>query len=210
MPSSPCGMTGNDMHPYATDSNEKKMVPLYLAIISVLAPLAGFRALTGLHLIVPWWIDAPSVMGCYGLIHTAFDRWIWRWTLLRRAGVVRIPDLNGTWSGHLCSSFDLTSQTPVNVDIHQTWSNIAILLTSQHSQSSSIAASLITQNPAGPWLSYEYDNQPAAHATATMHAHRGTASLRLRADNKQCVLDGEYYTGRDRGNFGSLELTKQL
>jgi hypothetical protein len=39
-----------------------------------------------------------------------------------------------------------------------------------------------------------------------MHAHRGTAVLKLSDDGKE--LSGEYYSGRDRQNYGTLLIAK--
>ncbi len=56
-------------------------------------------------------------------------------------------------------------------------------------------------------LDYEYVNEPNAHAVEGMHMHRGTARLVLSEDGR--VLEGEYYTGRDRKSHGTLRLEKQ-
>jgi hypothetical protein len=53
-------------------------------------------------------------------------------------------------------------------------------------------------------LVYEYTNDPSAKSVDTMHAHRGLAFLKLSIDGK--ILEGDYYTGRDRGNHGSMYL----
>jgi len=55
-------------------------------------------------------------------------------------------------------------------------------------------------------LVYEYANDPRPDATVTMHAHRGLAFLRLSVDGKQ--MQGDYYTGRDRANYGSMQLRR--
>ena len=57
----------------------------------------------------------------------------------------------------------------------------------------------------GPMLSYEYRNEPKPHAAATMHPHRGMTRLGLVSPGR---LEGEYYTGRDRQNYGTLSLEK--
>jgi len=69
--------------------------------------------------------------------------------------------------------------------------------------SHSLTASLLVHQPDGITLSYEYKNEPKHNAPCTMHAHRGTAVLRLK---RGYSMDGEYYTGRDRLNFGVLNL----
>ena len=44
-----------------------------------------------------------------------------------------------------------------------------------------------------------------ADAQGTMHTHRGTAMLEL----KGSVLEGDYYTGRDRREIGTIELRRE-
>lgn len=53
----------------------------------------------------------------------------------------------------------------------------------------------------------EYINESDAHATEAMHMHRGTARLRL--TDSGTVLEGEYYTGRDRKSHGTLRVCCQ-
>jgi hypothetical protein len=56
-------------------------------------------------------------------------------------------------------------------------------------------------DPEGVSLVYQYENQPLANATRTMHMHYGTAMLRF--SNGE-YLAGDYYAGRDRRTFGRI------
>ena len=195
------------MHPYATDSSEGKFVPLYVAGLSILAAWILHRALGTLQFTIPWWIDAPSVIGFYGLFYTIFDKYIWRIRILRTIGVVKVPDSNGTWKGHVASSYDEhATKHDATIKIVQTWTKISIILETNYSNSHSQIAAVITENPNGTILSYEYINEPVPNAEQTMHIHRGTARLTLQPDGT--VLEGEYYTGRDRENFGILKFKR--
>jgi len=51
-------------------------------------------------------------------------------------------------------------------------------------------------------LVYEYTSDPRANTAETMHSHRGFTFLKISTDGKW--LDGDYYTGRDRGNQGTM------
>lgn len=153
-----------------------------------------------------WWINTPSVLGVIGLLYKLFDKWIWRIGLLRTLGIIKTPDLNGAWNGFVATSFDdHADQHAANVKILQTWTKISIFLESAQSESHSLTASILTRQPGGTSINYEYKNEPKSSAKNTMHAHRGTAVLKLRNNNE---LEGEYYTGRDRNNFGSIRLKK--
>ena len=79
-----------------------------------------------------------------------------------------------------------------------------MLTETRSSRSRSVAASLRADDPLTPELHYLYSNEPYPTAPDTMHAHRGTAALRL----KGAVLEGDYYTGRGRREIGALKLTR--
>ncbi len=97
-------------HPYGTDSNERQMIPFFIAGFAIVVAWAVSTVLTKLQWNVPWWVDAPSTMGFYGLFYAFFRKALWRWKPLHWAGVVRVPDLSGTWRGTLKTSFDDRAQ----------------------------------------------------------------------------------------------------
>ena len=197
------------MHAYAIDSNERKLIPAILALVSVSAAYSLDRVIAALSLAVPWWLDTPSVLGFYGIFYLCFDKYVWRWSLLRRFGLVSLPNLNGTWEGTLTSSYDEhDAQHPVTIKVSQTWRHMAVRLETTSSLSCSESAALRTQDACRHTLSYEYFNEPKALATSTMHAHRGTARLTADQESSRSVLRGEYYTGRDRQMYGTLRLER--
>ena len=197
------------MHPYATDSSERKFVPLYLAGISILTAWIFNGAVGYTQFTLPWWIGAPSIIGFYGLLQVIFDKCIWKWQILRKMGVVKVPDLNGTWEGHLASSFDdHSTKQDATIKISQRWTQISIILETNHSKSHSLIAAIITKNPTDIVLSYEYLNDPTPNAKRAMHIHRGTGRLTIQPDGK--TFGGEYYTNsRDRQSFGTLTFKRQ-
>lgn len=196
------------MHFYITDSVERERVPLYIAFISLLLAWALNKVNGFMPFTLPWWIDAPSVIGFYSLLYTIFNSYLWRWQILGKMGIVKIPNLNGTWNGYVTSSFDEHAiRYDATIRIIQNWTKISIILETNYSKSTSLIATIVTKDPSGIVLSYEYLNEPKADAKNTMHAHRGTASLTLRPDGN--TLEGEYYTGRDRQNFGILRFERK-
>lgn len=200
-------MIGENMHLYTTDSNERIIVPFYIAIISVFATWGLNGVLGAMQFTLPWWIDAPSVIGFFGLFYTIFNKYLWKWQILRAIGVVRIPDLNGIWDGYVASSFDKQAiKHDATLKIFQNWTSVSIILKTNYSKSNSLIAAIITEDPNGTLLSYEYLNEPMPNAKQTMHAHRGTARLTMPSNGK--ALEGEYYTGRDRQNFGILNFER--
>lgn len=192
------------MHQCGTDSCERKMIPLLLAGASVaLAYLLNYVD-ENTALEVPWWVDAPSVVGFYGLLYAAFDRWLWNWNPLRRIGLVQTPYIGGNWKGSVISSYDgHEAEYGIEVTIHQRWSAISIGLKTVTSSSYSRCATFITSS-IPMVLSYEYTNKPRPDAAETMHTHDGTARFEIADDE----LEGEYYTARDRVQFGSIHLRR--
>ncbi len=192
------------MHAYSTDSHERKNLVLVMAFVSLGFAYVLHQAVESLGLKVPWWVDVPSVMGTFGVLYEIFDKWLWRLKFLRKIAIVKVPDLNGNWEGEGQSSFNET-RYQVRVMIRQRWTSISVCLESESSVSRSLTASLLVEQPEGPTLSYEYRNDPRPNALNTMHSHRGTCILRLKGEEE---LDGEYYSGRDRLNFGSVTLRR--
>src|SRR5260370_35924827 len=94
------------MHGYSTDSNERRIVPLLLALVAIALAWATSKFLAAAHLSFPWWADAPSSMAFYGALYALFDRYLWRNTFVRKGGLVRIPNLTGPWGGYLITPID--------------------------------------------------------------------------------------------------------
>lgn len=190
------------MHGYSTDSDERRVVPLLLASLAIAFAWLSSKLLLVIHLSVPWWIDAPSVMAFYGVLYALFDRYLWRIGLVSKLGLVRMPNLAGRWYGYLISSFDgHAKHHDLMITICQSWTQIAVFLTTAKSISRSCAAVVQVDDPEGVALIYQYQNQPVADATKTMHMHYGTAMLRVALEG--CLV-GDYYAGRDRRTFGRI------
>jgi hypothetical protein len=190
------------MHGYSTDSDERRVVPLLLASLAISFAWVSSKLLLVIHLSVPWWVDAPSVMAFYGMLYALFDRYLWRNGLVSKLGLVRMPNLAGCWYGYLISSFDgHAKHHDLMITICQSWTQIAVFLTTAQSISRSCAAVIQVDDPEGVALIYQYQNQPVADATRTMHMHYGTAMLRVSIEG---FLVGDYYAGRDRRTFGRI------
>jgi hypothetical protein len=196
------------MHGYSTDSGERRVVPLLLASAAIILAWVSSRILAITELSVPWWLDAPSSLAFYGILYSLFDTYLWRNGLVSKLGLARIPNLAGRWNGYLISSFDgHAKRHHFAINIFQSWTHIAIFLTTATSMSRSCAAIIQVDDPDGVALIYQYQNQPLADAMKTMHMHYGTAVLKV--SNGDC-LSGDYYAGRDRRTFGRICCRRQL
>ena len=191
------------MHSYELDGRGRVVVAL--ALVSVILVWLLDMSLNAVGFEPDWWLSLPSFGGFYGAVYWLFDQFLWRWAALGKFGLIRVPDLNGEWTGEIGSSHTPGNQTiSVRVTIKQRWSKLGVRLHATQSRSDSVMARLKTSDVIHPTLDYMYLNEPAASALATMHTHRGTATLVL----KDGVLKGDYYTGRDRGEFGTIRLQR--
>jgi hypothetical protein len=196
------------MHGYSTDSDERRVVPLFLALVAISLAWLSSKLLEATHLAVPWWVDAPSLMVFYGALYTLFDKYLWKNGFACKLGLVKIPNLAGCWRGYLISSFDgHAKRHNLVINIFQTWTQLAVFLATATSISRSCAAVIQVGDPEGVALIYQYQNQPLADATRTMHMHFGTAMLRV--SDGGCLV-GDYYSGRDRRTYGRICCRRQV
>jgi hypothetical protein len=144
----------------------------------------------------------------YGALYTLFDKYLWKNGFACKLGLVKIPNLAGCWRGYLISSFDgHAKRHNLVINIFQTWTQLAVFLATATSISRSCAAVIQVGDPEGVALIYQYQNQPLADATRTMHMHFGTAMLRV--SDGGCLV-GDYYSGRDRRTYGRICCRRQV
>ncbi len=192
-------------HPYATDSDERKNAIVVLVLLSTGIAVLLSYVLNTYSISIPNWAEGPSILFVFGILYTTFKRRIWRAQLLHRFGLIKTPILSGTWIGFVVSSHDgHKERREVTAQISQDWTDILIKLKGRDSHSFSITATLLTGDE--KLLSYEYQNEPHVDAPETMHSHRGQVRLTISEDLDR--MDGDYYSGRDRQNFGLLHLEK--
>ncbi|BAZ51678.1 hypothetical protein NIES4103_43360 [Nostoc sp. NIES-4103] len=190
------------MHSYATDAKDRETILLWIATLAVVATLLLNYLLKVLNIEVPWWLDAPSVMGFYGLFYQLFDDVVWalKFEPIRFSN---IPNLRGTWVGVIRSSYQNGTETRgVILYIRQTWSKISVEIETETSRSKSTMAAVYTQDSSEPGLKYEYTNEPSARSPETMQPHRGIVNLVLSPDRK--TLKGNYFTSRSRQTYGEM------
>jgi hypothetical protein len=143
----------------------------------------------------------PEVVTAYLLLHFAFTKWGWRWTVFR-GWLVPYPDLQGTWQGELQTTWrnPQTGEVPgpiaVTIAIRQTFSAISIVMFTGESMSYSTAASLSEADESGIMrLSYTYTNTPKVGVRDRSIVHDGAAIFRIITEPER-RLEGEYWTNR--------------
>ena len=84
-----------------------------------------------------------TTISIFGILYSLFDKFIWKWKILHKLGIIKIPNLNGKWKGNFQSSYhDFKENLPVILIIEQSWSKICIKGKFNHSKSSSDTASI--------------------------------------------------------------------
>lgn len=181
---------------------------------------------TGWPLPTPFEIGTVSASTLFSVQLYVFDKRAWRWESVN--WFIGPPDVSGTWTGELHSSYTEDSvaddggadpatasdggQTHVEprIEITQNWRKIEIFLTnSRISMSESTTASFIA-NKGRPELVFTYINRPIGERASSQGMHEGTNRLRLtRDENGDEVLVGEYYTDQRRGNHGIMEFRRE-
>src|SRR5260221_8618291 len=129
------------MHPYSTDSKEREQVLLALAALAIVMALGLSLSLRAAQLTVPWWLDAPSTMGFYGILFKCFDKSLWRWPSIRSTPLLEVPLLAREWHRQVLSSFhDHKKPHEITIRISQTLTRITVLLSSATSGSHTLTA----------------------------------------------------------------------
>jgi hypothetical protein len=158
---------------------------------------------------VPFYIEIPSIPLIYSILFYVFDKHIWRWKIFKKAGIIIADDLSGEWIGIAKSSHDnFLSETKTVFKIKQSATDIIINGEFEKSKSVSLnanfAESEVDNNIA---LFYFYRNEPSYDAVETMAMHEGSVKLIYNA--KENSLEGSYYAGRDRNEYGTIKLSRK-
>jgi hypothetical protein len=202
----------DNVHSYATDSEEKRLILLVLAIVSVFLTWLLYSVLTWIgtqtNFVPPWWLEIPSVATFYGVLYAVFDRRLWKNPLVRKLGGVKTPDLSGTWKGYVKSSYDnFNEEIEATLEIFQSWTHIGIFQQTKDSKGQSFVATILTKDSTAMRLCFMYQNIPQASANTDMRQHVGSAELALSSDGT--ILSGDYFNcGRDRPTWGELRFVK--
>jgi len=153
----------------------------------------------------------PSVLSLAGAgmvyvcLYAFFDRYGWRVPAIGRW--LKLPDVSGRWT---CDGVSIDRKPHRSwqgvVTIVQSWDRIRVRLETGQSSSDSIAAALLHETGTGDRLLYHYRNDPRI-GEAGLNAHHGFAELIFAPDGR--TARGEYFNGRGRNTFGTLELVKE-
>jgi hypothetical protein len=198
-------------HTYSTDSTERRIIPFFIAAAAIGSAFLTSHFLSTHQIVVPWWASPPiDTMAFYGLYYWLFDWYLWTLPITRWLRITRIPNLSGIWHGRVHPaetngvSAGLAAGIEITITIQQTWTELLILGRTNLSRSHSLSGTMIVKGECS--MSYEYLNEPLPQASSTMHSHRGMAHLVI--NEAGGLLEGDYYSGRDRQNVGTIRLAR--
>ena len=161
---------------------------------------------------IGWGFAKPFsvVVGVISVALAGFDRWLWRWPLVR--SVVGRPDLQGTYWGVIRSEWlnpdggQKPEPIPAAVVIRQTYTTTTLTLFTAESSSTTIAAALY-EGPDGRFaVAGLYRNEPRLPLQKQSRMHHGGIRLHLAGTGTDTRLDGNYWT--DRSTHGEMDLVR--
>jgi hypothetical protein len=206
------------MHSYSTDQPRRWRVYFGLGAVALGLTFLSDKLAQFFEVNYGVTIGALSFGVASIIVYTVFTKWLWDWHPVRWIGLTKVPNLNGTWEGHLHTSYDgaegsesaaqdYDELTPMEatITIAQTWDKILISLDGPESGSESVGATLLV-NGRWPTLTYNYENSGKDHHNGLNH-HYGTTMLEYNPEDE--TLDGMYYTGPNRENTGRLEFNRE-
>lgn len=192
------GKIGEILHSYSIDTDERKKIPIYLAIVSVVLIGIFSYMMSIINISLPWFLEplylsAPSAITLSFFLSFHYDKYLWRLPIFQLLGISKTPNFNGNWFGIINTSYDGHNEShDVKINITQQWQTISIVLETQYSASHSFIAGILINEHRGITLHYGYKNEPFSNAVQTMHAHRGTTWLIFNEETDS--LEGEYYS----------------
>jgi hypothetical protein len=171
------------------------------AIILAAAVLWGLIALVSGETLKWVWarplglIAAILVLGIF-----VFDRWVWRWPLVRR--ITRRPVIHGTWKAELRSSYKPRADEAIEayLVIRQTYSTICVDMLFDRSGSTSMSGDLVRENGKCA-LYYVFRSEKQTLERDENPPARGAAQLTV-AMKPSLHLEGDYWM--EHGTHGRV------
>jgi SMODS-associating 2TM, beta-strand rich effector domain len=195
------------MHPYSTDKGARQRIAVAVcAIVGALLAYGLGQLYTTIHSAPPWWLDAPGLFGCFGLVWKVYDISAWRWHIAGHT-VSGTRNLSGTWNGEITSDYQGGTVTSATLVVRQTATRILVEVSTASSSSYSSMAALYSAPGADFGLRYMYTNRPRSLSPSTMTPHEGVVRLSIAEDGSR--LDGDYETDHHRANnTGRMQFTR--
>ncbi|MFQ5853803.1 MAG: hypothetical protein ACE5JU_24865 [Candidatus Binatia bacterium] len=210
------------MHSYAVEGGDAQILPWWMLILAAFS--VGFSYL--IHIVIgfeglglqkftedsSWLVGPPSALAIFAGLYRIFDNYLWKVRFFRIMLFVSRPDLNSKWEVEILSPPRNTQPGLAGeLRVCQTWSKISITLDTNISQSRSLTAAITHLAPHSIKLTNEYSVDRKVEAPESLQRHVGTNQILIEVEKgKMMRLDGEYYTERNRGNYGDILFKTRL
>jgi hypothetical protein len=196
------------MHAYQVDQNVQKNIFILTFILAIASEYLFDLFIKKFSIPIPWWVESPSIFLFFAFYLWLYNNYFWEKWPFNKLSWFKIPNINGDWNVEIKSSF-AGFDKPISgkAKIRQTASKICISLETSQSKSSSTSGILINDVGSNDYeLTYNFLNQPKAESTETMNIHRGTSILNFSENPNK--LEGDYFSGRGRQQFGRIILKR--
>jgi len=156
------------------------------------------------------WSPYPIVLAILSAIMWIYDKWLWKWWIIHR-WFVKTPNINGTWKGHLRTTYvDTATKKPAEKEIFymsicQTYSKLFIRAVFKRSSSVLKISSIEKSDDDQYMVGGIYTNEPQLSERASSPIHYGGVFITI-VGNPPTELKGQYWT--DRNTAGEFELSE--
>lgn len=194
------------MHYFSVESNERIKVFSTVSFISIFLSWALNKVCYLFSLEIPWWIDAPSVIGFFTFLIIAFNLVFWKVEWIKKIFGIATPNISGSWKGYFKTGYEnYETEIPASLEIEQNWMKILIEFKTSSSTSKSMSANIVKRSGIFEIL-YSYDNYPKGGQTETLVPHKGFVIANY--DPNRGIIEGQYFTDPHRKNNGIFEFSK--
>lgn len=141
----------------------------------------------------------PDVVTVDAAFAAAFGQWMWRWRVFKFW--VPFPDLNGTWTGTLQTTWTdpktgkRPGPIPVMLVVRQTFYDIHCDMRTAEMASDSYSSDFVLNGKRTRRIVYSYQSEPKATVVHRSEPHDGTTKLDI-IDGPPRELRGKYWSSR--------------
>lgn len=200
------------MHTYSINSPERWRILFFIAVVSI-----GLG--NGLDFILnQYWelgaeyLSIPSAFAIYVGLYALFDKYLWKFKLFSKLGIIETPNFSGTWTGKAQSTLDAFESTyNFTLTVHQTWAKISIILEGDTRVSKSTMAAIEKTNPSFSKIEWGFLSKSKPMSYQDEGMFYGVTRLDLKTDESNKInneIEGDYYTDRSRETYGKIVLLR--
>lgn len=198
------------MHNYAIINHNRANIGRWIGLASLAISFAisflllKLSMLSESNILTSFTVSSGAIYFC---LYLFFNKILWKKILKK------LPNIHGTWlinGDTLDHDGNITHSWSGNLDIEQTWDEIAIILKTDDSSSQSYTATLRKEpGSKGGWiLYYSYTNEPSINRQNTLSAHKGFCEINFNENNKSAM--GSYFNNFGRYTFGKISLNREV